>query len=240
MNTNECTHHRHVLKHAPTHVYVRTRKRTYTCSHTNTRTHAKHTCLWRTVRCIQVFFLPDGVTLGAIRIWNYNKSLLEASKGVRAARVLLRGQQVWEGELAKASGDTSTDYTTTIFFPTSEEGGDEGERALSLDQLPPLPFKSGAMDSGRLSADPGVMGEEPPMLAAQNVGGGQDGGAAAAAGASGGPLWLAGGTAESRGGGGLGALGSTLSAPLSLSGRSKMTCDLDDPDMLPPGLSCRV
>jgi hypothetical protein len=69
--------------------------------------------------------------------------------------------------------------------------------------------------------------DEPPSLSMGAEQGGGGGGAA------GGPLWLVGGSAEGRGGGGLGL---TLSAPLSLSGRGRMTCDLEDPDMLPPGL----
>ncbi len=67
--------------------------------------------------------------------------------------------------------------------------------------------------------------DEPPLLS----GGGEQGGGGG--GAAGGPLWLAGGAAEGRGG-----LGLTFSAPLLLSGRGRMTCDLEDPDMLPPGL----
>ena len=70
------------------------------------------------------------------------------------------------------------------------------------------------------------MDERPSLTKGADQGGGGGG-------AAGGPLWLAGGAVQERGGGGLGL---TLSAPLSLSGRGRMTCDLEDPDMLPPGL----
>jgi hypothetical protein len=70
--------------------------------------------------------------------------------------------------------------------------------------------------------------DEPPSLCLGAQGGGGGG-------AAGGPLWLAGGAAEGRGGGGLGW---ALSAPLSQSGRGRMTCDLEDEDMLPPGQPC--
>ena len=88
-----------------------------------------------------------------MRIWNYNKNLLESSKGVRYIRVMLRGLQVWEGEVKKASGDTATDYTTTILVSPSADGGEEGECASTLlAKLPPLPFKEGAADYGGPSA----------------------------------------------------------------------------------------
>ncbi len=103
------------------------------------------------------------MTLGAMRIWNYNKNLLESSKGVRYIRVMLRGLQVWEGEIKKASGDTATDYTTTILMPPSADGGEEGECASTLlAKLPPLPFKEGAADSGGPNAlDSGCLRADP-------------------------------------------------------------------------------
>ena len=35
---------------------------------------------------------------GALRFWNYNKNFLEAAKGVRHARVVYRGVEVWAGD----------------------------------------------------------------------------------------------------------------------------------------------
>ena len=79
-----------------------------------------------------VFFLEEHVELGAMRIWNYNKSVLDVSKGVRCARVLVRGASIWEGELIMGGGDTHSDYTTTICV--NEMGEDV------LEKLPALPF----------------------------------------------------------------------------------------------------
>ena len=180
-----------------------------------------------------MFFLPEAASLGAIRIWNFNRSLLDSSKGIRKARVLLGAVEVWVGELKKASGDTESDYTTTILTGVSEAGGEAGA-ALTAEQLPPLPFKPRGTDGGgeeqALSpnvADPAsVLANTPTDVegTAREDGGphGRNPGAAH----GGDPMWLAGERRKSAG------LGSTLS------GRGKtMTCDLEDPDMLPAGLA---
>jgi hypothetical protein len=39
---------------------------------------------------------------GALRFWNYNKNFLEAAKGVRHARVVYRGVEVWAGDVTRA------------------------------------------------------------------------------------------------------------------------------------------
>ena len=181
-----------------------------------------------------VFFLPEGVSLGAIRVWNYNRSLLDAAKGVREARVVLGGKEVWRGEMIKACGDVMVDYTTTIV--TAGRGVDtSGTDVLSLEKLPALPFKPPLQHSVSAEADvsavrtsaagmeqDGVTPEEEPR-----AGGGGSGG---------GPPWLAGGAGEGRSLGGISPMNSTVTGLLSSGGRVKFKCDLDDPDMLPAGL----
>ncbi|KAJ1474470.1 hypothetical protein T484DRAFT_1832206 [Baffinella frigidus] len=42
--------------------------------------------------------LPSGVKVGTLRVWNFNKSGLDASRGVRNARVLVGGQVRFTGK----------------------------------------------------------------------------------------------------------------------------------------------
>lgn len=52
--------------------------------------------------------------IGAVRIWNYNKSLLEIDKGVRKAEIEVKGTKVWEGEISKGNGNEIHDYSSLI------------------------------------------------------------------------------------------------------------------------------
>lgn len=51
-----------------------------------------------------------------LRIWNYNKSILDSTKGLKAFKISINHLQIWEGEVPKASGDTTTEYCSQILF----------------------------------------------------------------------------------------------------------------------------
>jgi hypothetical protein len=40
-----------------------------------------------------------------IRIWNYNKSLLESQKGIKNAEIYLDELLLWQGEIKKGVGN---------------------------------------------------------------------------------------------------------------------------------------
>ncbi|XP_048188339.1 katanin-interacting protein isoform X2 [Perognathus longimembris pacificus] len=59
-----------------------------------------------------------------IRIWNYNKSRIHSFRGVKDITMLLDGQCIFEGEIAKASGTLTgapEHFGDTILFTTDED-----------------------------------------------------------------------------------------------------------------------
>jgi hypothetical protein len=54
--------------------------------------------------------------VGGLKVWNYNKDVLNCVKGVKEVRVEVDGVKQWEGEIAKATGRTDVDYATPISF----------------------------------------------------------------------------------------------------------------------------
>jgi hypothetical protein len=52
--------------------------------------------------------------IGAVRLWNYNKSLLEIDKGARLVEVEIKGDRVWRGEVARGCGNELEDYSTMV------------------------------------------------------------------------------------------------------------------------------
>eukprot|EP00887_Chlorella_sp_A99_P000656 scaffold5.g656.t1 len=53
--------------------------------------------------------LAAPVALGALRVWNYNKSRIHALRGVRQVEVTLDGRLIFAGELCQAAGAASAD-----------------------------------------------------------------------------------------------------------------------------------
>lgn len=43
--------------------------------------------------------INENINIGGIKIWNYNKSLLESVKGVRDLEIYIEGRLVWSGEV---------------------------------------------------------------------------------------------------------------------------------------------
>ena len=171
-----------------------------------------------------VFFLPEAADLGAIRVWNFNRSVLDASKGVRKARVLLGATEIWVGELSKASGNTESDYTTTIFSGNHPNAGEK----MKLEDLPPLPFRSKDVEAAALHGEEAEDVAHDSTKAVPAVGSrALDGNASEGGGA--GPMWLAGERKNSGGGG--------ANSILAARSKMKMTFDLEDPDVLPARLA---
>lgn len=61
--------------------------------------------------------IPGQGEVGALRIWNYNKSPLESLKGIQECRVFIRGQEAFCGRLKKAPGNPYEEYVNDIFAP---------------------------------------------------------------------------------------------------------------------------
>lgn len=55
-------------------------------------------------RCEITLDLGEMQHLAMIRVWNYNKSRIHSFRGVRDVDMLLDGQRIFRGEIAKASG----------------------------------------------------------------------------------------------------------------------------------------
>ncbi|KAK3267982.1 hypothetical protein CYMTET_23489, partial [Cymbomonas tetramitiformis] len=61
------------------------------------------------------FCMPAGVgTVSTLQIWNYNKSINESAKGVREMQVYLDSELVWQGIVARGTGNTTADFSTSV------------------------------------------------------------------------------------------------------------------------------
>jgi len=60
-----------------------------------------------------VLSLPADVVVGKLRVWNYNKSLVLSTVGVKDVQVVEDGRVVWSGEIRKAAGNNMFDSSTT-------------------------------------------------------------------------------------------------------------------------------
>lgn len=58
--------------------------------------------------------LPSTENVAGMRLWNYNKSLLDSVKGVREIEVWKDGKLVWEGTVTRGCGNPYDDYFTDI------------------------------------------------------------------------------------------------------------------------------
>jgi len=54
--------------------------------------------------------------LGGIRIWNYNRSAKDSTKGVKDIEVMVNDEKVWEGVVKIGKGATDEDYSTEIIL----------------------------------------------------------------------------------------------------------------------------
>lgn len=53
-------------------------------------------------------------TLGALRLWNYNKSTLESVKGFKEIEVEYQGKPIFSGMVKRGSGNVFSDFSSTI------------------------------------------------------------------------------------------------------------------------------
>lgn len=60
-----------------------------------------------------VYFNKDTV-LGGIKLWNYNKSILDYTKCVKEVEIILNDDTVWNGCLIGGKGKIDEDYSTSI------------------------------------------------------------------------------------------------------------------------------
>lgn len=61
-----------------------------------------------------VVFFAINVELSAVKIWNYNKSMRDATKGVREIEVFLNNELKHEGTVCMGKGSTKEDYSQLI------------------------------------------------------------------------------------------------------------------------------
>ena len=55
-----------------------------------------------------------------IRIWNYNKSILDSTKGIKDITIYKNNKIIYQGEINKAYGNPTIDYYTEIFFTNND------------------------------------------------------------------------------------------------------------------------
>ena len=68
-------------------------------------------------KCAEIGLNLDGQKgIGALRIWNYNKSLIESTKGIKELEIMLNNQLVWSGMIQKGPGNENEEYVTEIKF----------------------------------------------------------------------------------------------------------------------------
>ena len=83
--------------------------------HTN---NSKH--MWLAPLPCAPLYLTISITvtqmISGVRIWNYNKGILDSTKGVKDVLIFRNNTQVWEGEIEKTTGDPDAEYYTEILF----------------------------------------------------------------------------------------------------------------------------
>lgn len=66
-------------------------------------------------KCLELGILfKSEYKLSLIKIWNYNKSLIDSVKGVKEIELLLDGNIVWAGTIRRGPGNEYEDYVTNI------------------------------------------------------------------------------------------------------------------------------
>lgn len=102
-----------------------------------------------------VLRLPSDLIVGKVRVWNYNKSLVLSTVGVKDAEILEDGHVVWKGEIRKAAGNNMFDTSTTVVLrelppppppPLSdeEEAGEDMQAPAAARLSPPPPAAAAA------------------------------------------------------------------------------------------------
>lgn len=61
-----------------------------------------------------VIEIDKDTRIGGLKIWNYNKSSLDCTKGVKEVEILINDSNVWQGRIESGRGQTSVEYATAI------------------------------------------------------------------------------------------------------------------------------
>ena len=61
------------------------------------------------------------INIGGLKIWNYNKGILDCTKGVYQIQVLLNDSVKWNGQLSPGKGITNIDYAKAIILKENAE-----------------------------------------------------------------------------------------------------------------------
>ena len=69
---------------------------------------------------IQIYYSKE-TKIGGVKIWNYNKGILDCTKGVYQLQVLCNGQVKWTGQLQPGKGQTNVDYAKAIILKENPE-----------------------------------------------------------------------------------------------------------------------
>ena len=62
------------------------------------------------------------IAVGGVKIWNYNKGILDCTKGIYLLQVLLNDQLKWTGQLSPGKGQINVDYSKAIVLKENAEG----------------------------------------------------------------------------------------------------------------------
>ena len=65
------------------------------------------------------------VQIGGIKIWNYNKGVLDCTKGVYELQIILNDAIKWKGQLSPGKGQVNVDYAKAIILKDNPEAGFE-------------------------------------------------------------------------------------------------------------------
>eukprot|EP01031_Cornospumella_fuschlensis_P039963 gene39963-48679_t len=92
--------------------------------------------------------------LGMLRLWNYNKSRIHASRGARYVQVSLDGVLLHKGEVRRASGALSASNREDIFFVAADRIADMKSKVARFD-----PVLREELQGAADAADAGVDGD---------------------------------------------------------------------------------
>jgi len=58
--------------------------------------------------------LDKNQSVGGLKIWNYNKSAIDCTKGIKELAMFINNEQVWQGTLESGKGSITTEYASFI------------------------------------------------------------------------------------------------------------------------------
>jgi len=64
---------------------------------------------------LQIFYSKEA-NLAGIRIWNYNKSILDCTKGAKRVHIFVNDEKRWEGDCTVGKGQADVDYSTKVLI----------------------------------------------------------------------------------------------------------------------------